>query len=219
MKNIYVKTIACLVFLLGATAQAQTVNGLVTSDDGPLPGATIVVKGTNNGTTADFDGNFSINATADDILVVSFVGFASKEVAVNGKDQISVYLQTDNELEEVVVTGYGSQRSKQITSAVVKVDEEEFNRGTINSANQLLQGKVAGLSIYNRGGNPNSAGVVRLRGISTVGANVQPLVVIDGIIGASLDNVDPADIASINVLKDGSAAAIYGSRGSAGSSW
>ena len=216
MKNIYVKTIACLVFLLGATAQAQTVNGLVTSDDGPLPGATIVVKGTNNGTTADFDGNFSINATADDILVVSFVGFATQEVAVNGQDQISVYLQTDNELEEVVVTGYGSQRSKEITSAVVKVDEEEFNRGTINSANQLLQGKVAGLSIYNRGGNPNSAGVVRLRGISTVGANVQPLVVIDGIIGASLDNVDPADIASINVLKDGSAAAIYGSRGSAG---
>jgi len=198
MKNIYVKTIACLVFLLGATAQAQTVNGLVTSDDGPLPGATIVVKGTNNGTTADFDGNFSINATADDILVVSFVGFATQEVAVNGQDQISVYLQTDNELEEVVVTGYGSQRSKEITSAVVKVDEEEFNRGTINSANQLLQGKVAGLSIYNRGGNPNSAGVVRLRGISTVGANVQPLVVIDGIIGASLDNVDPADIASIN---------------------
>ena len=216
MKNIYVKTIACLVFLLGAMAQAQTVNGLVTSDDGPLPGATIVVKGTNNGTTADFDGNFSINATADDILVVSFVGFSTQEVAVNGQDQISVYLQTDNELEEVVVTGYGSQRSKEITSAVVKVDEEEFNRGTINSANQLLQGKVAGLSIYNRGGNPNSAGVVRLRGISTVGANVQPLVVIDGIIGASLDNVDPADIASINVLKDGSAAAIYGSRGSAG---
>ena len=142
-----------------------------------LPGATIVVKGTNNGTTADFDGNFSINATADDILVVSFVGFASQEVeAVNGQDQISVYLQADNELEEVVVTGYGSQRSKEITSAVVKVDEEEFNRGTINSANQLLQVKVAGLSIYNRGGNPNSAGVVRLRGISTVGANVQPLL-------------------------------------------
>ena len=126
MKNIYVKTIACLVFLMVATAQAQTVNGLVTSDDGPLPGATIVVKGTNNGTTADFDGNFSINATADDILVVSFVGFASQEVAVNGQDQISVYLQTDNELEEVVVTGYGSQRSKKITSAVVKVDADEF---------------------------------------------------------------------------------------------
>jgi len=121
MKNTYVKTIACLIFLLGAMAQAQTVNGLVSSDDGPLPGATIVVKGTNNGTTADFDGNFSINATEDDILVVSFVGFATQEVAVNGQDQISVYLQTDNELEEVVVTGYGSQRKKEITSAVAVV--------------------------------------------------------------------------------------------------
>ena len=216
MKNIYVKTIVCLLFLSGAMVQAQTVSGLVTSDDGPLPGATIVVKGTTNGTTTDFDGNFSIAASADDVLVVSFVGFATQEVAVGGQDQITVSLATDNELEEVVVTGYGSQRSKEITSAVVKLDQEEFNRGTINNANQLLQGKVAGLSIYNRGGDPNSAGVVRLRGISTVGANVQPLVVIDGIIGASLDNVDPADIESINVLKDGSAAAIYGSRGSAG---
>ena len=201
---------------MGVVAQAQTVSGLVTSDDGHLPGATIVVKGTTNGTTTDFDGNFSIAASADDVLVVSFVGFATQEVAVGGQDQITVSLATDNELEEVVVTGYGSQRSKEITSAVVKLDQEEFNRGTINNANQLLQGKVAGLSIYNRGGDPNSAGVVRLRGISTVGANVQPLVVIDGIIGASLDNVDPADIESINVLKDGSAAAIYGSRGSAG---
>ena len=216
MKNIYVKTIVCLTFLLGVTVQAQIVSGLVTSDDGPLPGATIVVKGTNNGTTADFDGNFSINAGEADVLVISFVGFTTQEVAVGGQDQITVYLQADNELEEVVVTGYGSQRSKEITSAVVKVDQEEFNRGTINNANQLLQGKVAGLSIYNRGGDPNGAGVVRLRGISTVGANVQPLVVIDGIIGASLDNVDPADIETINVLKDGSAAAIYGSRGSAG---
>ena len=143
---------------MGVVAQAQTVSGLVTSDDGPLPGATIVVKGTNNGTTADFDGNFSISAGADDVLVVSFVGFTTQEVAVGGQDQITISLAPDNELEEVVVTGYGSQRSKEITSAVVKVDQEEFNRGTINNANQLLQGKVAGLSIYNRGGDPNSAG-------------------------------------------------------------
>jgi len=88
MKNIYVKTIVCLTFLMGVVAQAQTVSGLVTSDDGPLPGATIVVKGTNNGTTADFDGNFSISAGADDVLVVSFVGFTTQEVAVGNQDQI-----------------------------------------------------------------------------------------------------------------------------------
>ena len=217
MKTIQFKAfLSALLFVVSMGVYAQSVSGTVSSEDGPLPGATVVVKGTSNGTTTDFDGNFSISAGADDVLVVSFVGFATQEVAVGGQDQITVSLAADNELEEVVVTGYGSQRSKEITSAVVKVDQEEFNRGTINNANQLLQGKVAGLSIYNRGGNPNSAGVVRLRGISTVGANVQPLVVVDGIIGASLDNVDPADIETINVLKDGSAAAIYGSRGSAG---
>ena len=217
MKTIQFKAfLSALFFVVSMGMYAQSVSGTVSSEDGPLPGATVVVKGTSNGTTTDFDGNFSIEAGADDVLVVSFVGFATQEVAVGGQDQITVSLAADNELEEVVVTGYGSQRSKEITSAVVKVDQEEFNRGTINNANQLLQGKVAGLSIYNRGGNPNSAGVVRLRGISTVGANVQPLVVVDGIIGASLDNVDPADIETINVLKDGSAAAIYGSRGSAG---
>ena len=217
MKTIQFKAfLSALLFVVSMGVYAQSVSGTVSSEDGPLPGATVVVKGTSNGTTTDFDGNFSISAGADDVLVVSFVGFATQEVAVGGQDQIAVTLAADNELEEVVVTGYGSQRSKEITSAVVKVDQEEFNRGTINNANQLLQGKVAGLSIYNRGGNPNSAGVVRLRGISTVGANVQPLVVVDGIIGASLDNVDPADIETINVLKDGSAAAIYGSRGSAG---
>ena len=217
MKTIQFKAfLSALLFVVSMGVYAQSVSGTVSSEDGPLPGATVVVKGTSNGTTTDFDGNFSIEAGADDVLVVSFVGFATQEVAVGGQDQITISLAADNELEEVVVTGYGSQRSKEITSAVVKVDQEEFNRGTINNANQLLQGKVAGLSIYNRGGNPNSAGVVRLRGISTVGANVQPLVVVDGIIGASLDNVDPADIETINVLKDGSAAAIYGSRGSAG---
>lgn len=195
---------------------AQSVSGTVTSEDGPLPGATVVVKGTTNGTTTDFDGNFTIAASADAILEVSFVGFTTQEVAVGGQDQITITLATDNKLEEVVVTGYGSQRQKEITSAVVKVDAEDFNKGNINDASQLLQGKVAGLQVYNRGGDPNAAATIRLRGISTVGANAQPLVVVDGVIGASLANVDPSDIESINVLKDGSAAAIYGSRGSSG---
>jgi iron complex outermembrane receptor protein len=105
---------------------------------------------------------------------------------------------------------------KKLLPAVVKVDAEDFNKGNINDASQLLQGKVAGLQVYNRGGDPNAAATIRLRGISTVGANAQPLVVVDGVIGASLANVDPSDIESINVLKDGSAAAIYGSRGSSG---
>jgi iron complex outermembrane receptor protein len=166
--------------------------------------------------STDFDGNFTIQADDTDVLLVSFVGFTSQEIAVGDQDQITVTLVADNELEEVVVTGYGSQKEKEITSAVVKVTAEEFNKGPINDATQLLQGKVAGLSIYNKGGNPNAPATIRLRGLSTVGANVSPLVVVDGVVGASLDNVDPNDIESINVLKDGSAAAIYGSRGSSG---
>lgn len=197
-------------------AGAQTVSGNISDANGPLPGATVVVKGTATGTTADFDGNYSIEAGSGDVLVFSFVGYTAKEVAVGNQDTINVVLEAANELEEVVVTGYGSQKEKEITSAVVSVDEESFNKGAINDASQLLQGKVAGLSIYNKGGNPNAGATIRLRGLSTIGANSSPLVVIDGVIGASLANVDPSDIESINVLKDASAAAIYGSRGSSG---
>jgi iron complex outermembrane receptor protein len=217
MKKEFFKKIS-LVFAFFVTVgmYAQTVSGLVTSEDGPLPGATVQVKGTTIGVSTDFDGNFTIQADDTDVLLVSFVGFTSQEIAVGDQDQITVTLVADNELEEVVVTGYGSQKEKEITSAVVKVTAEEFNKGPINDATQLLQGKVAGLSIYNKGGNPNAPATIRLRGLSTVGANVSPLVVVDGVVGASLDNVDPNDIESINVLKDGSAAAIYGSRGSSG---
>jgi TonB-linked SusC/RagA family outer membrane protein len=195
---------------------AQSISGVVTSEDGPLPGATVQIKGTNTGTSTDFDGKYTIAANNGDVLVFSFVGFSSQEVTVAGQDQITVTLSANNELDEVVVTGYGTQNEKEITSAVVQVTAEEFNKGPINQASQLLQGKVAGLSVYNKGGDPNSPATIRLRGLSTVGANVSPLVVVDGVVGASLDNVDPNDIESINVLKDGSAAAIYGSRGSSG---
>jgi iron complex outermembrane receptor protein len=112
--------------------------------------------------------------------------------------------------------GYGSQTKKEVTSAVVQLGEEEFNKGVVNSATQLLQGKVAGLTVSSKGGDPNAAPVIRLRGISTIGANTEPLVVVDGLIGGSMSNIDPNDIESINVLKDGSAAAIYGTRGSSG---
>jgi TonB-linked SusC/RagA family outer membrane protein len=119
-------------------------------------------------------------------------------------------------LSEVIVTGYGTQEKKEITSSVASVKEEDFNVGMVNNPAQLIQGKVAGLTIAKPGGNPNDPYTVRLRGVTTFGANQEPLVVIDGFIGASLSSVDPADIASMDVLKDGSAAAIYGTRGSSG---
>lgn len=202
-----------------AWSQSRTVTGRVTSaDDGTgIPGVNVVEKGTNNGTVTDVDGNYSVSVGEDATLVFTFVGYSGQEVEVGNRSTINLSMSPDvTALEEVVVVGYGTQQRKEITSSVVELNEAEFNRGNVNDPTQLLQGKVPGLTIYNRGGNPNDGAVIRLRGISTVGANSQPLVVIDGVIGASLDNVDPNDIESINVLKDGSAAAIYGSRGSSG---
>ncbi|MDP5158957.1 MAG: SusC/RagA family TonB-linked outer membrane protein [Flaviramulus sp.] len=217
MKNKLLKKLLLpLALLLGSFIYAQTVSGVVSDASGPLPGVNVIVKGTTTGTVTNFDGEFKINADNGATLVFSFIGYLTQEAVVSGST-LNVTLQEDAaQLDEVVVVGYGSTTKKEITSAVTKVGEEEFNRGTINNPSELLQGKVAGLSIYNKGGNPNEDAVIRLRGISTVGANSQPLIVIDGIIGASLNNIDPADIESMTVLKDGSAAAIYGSRGSSG---
>lgn len=197
----------------------QNVSGKVlASDDGsPIPGVNVIEKGTSNGTVTDVEGNFTISVASGSTLVFSFVGYVSQEVVVGAQTTIDITLQSDvKSLAEVVVVGYGTQDKKEITGSVVTLDPASFNKGNVNDPTMLLQGKVAGLSIYNKGGDPNSSATIRLRGLSTVGSNVAPLVVIDGVIGASLDNVDPNDIESINVLKDGSAAAIYGSRGSSG---
>ncbi len=203
-------------FAIMSVSAQKTITGSVSDSNGPLPGATITVEGTSTGTTSDFDGNFSISVGDGAILLVSYVGYQTQSVTVGNQSSIDVVLTSDGSLEEVIVVGYGSQREKEITSAVTKIKASEFNKGNISDASELLQGKVAGLSIYNRGGDPNTGATIRLRGISTVGANTSPLIVIDGIAGASLGNVDPSDIESMTVLKDGSAAAIYGTRGSSG---
>lgn len=208
-----------LVFGLVVTGFSQkTITGTVMDGElnEALIGATVQVKGTTIGTVTDFNGAFTIKASEGDVLTFSYTGFDSYEQTVGADATMNVTMTAGSTLDEVVVVGYGSQNEKEITSAVVQVGEEEFNKGVISDPAQLLQGKVSGLQVYNRGGDPNAGATIRLRGISTVGANVSPLVVVDGIIGASLDNVDPNDIESMTVLKDGSAAAIYGSRGSSG---
>jgi iron complex outermembrane receptor protein len=217
MKNKLLKKLLLpLAMLLGSFIYAQSVSGVVSDASGPLPGVNVLVKGTTTGSVTNFDGEFQINANTGDVLVFSFIGYLTQEVIVSGATLNVTLAEDAAQLDEVVVVGYGSTTKKEITSAVTKVSEEEFNRGTINNPSELLQGKVAGLSIYNKGGNPNEDAVIRLRGISTVGSNSQPLIVIDGVIGASLNNIDPSDIDSMTVLKDGSASAIYGSRGSSG---
>lgn len=223
--NILYKNIAKCVTLglffvisVGAFAQ-QVVTGKVTSadDNAGIPGVNILEKGTSNGTVTDVDGNFSIAVGPNATLVFSFVGYVTQEAAVGSKSVINVSMASDvTALSEVVVVGYGTQDKKEITSAVSSVKAEEFNRGNVNDPSQLLAGKVAGLQVVREGSNPSQGFNIRLRGLSSVGANSSPLIVIDGVIGASLNSVDPNDIASMDVLKDGSAAAIYGTRGSAG---
>jgi iron complex outermembrane receptor protein len=177
----------------------------------------VLEKGTSNGTVTDANGGFSISVGASATLVFSFVGYTSSEVVVGSQTSVNVTLELDvTALSEVVVVGYGTQEKKEITSAVTSVKSEDFNRGTVNDPVQLLQGKVAGLNIARAGNDPNGTFNMRLRGIATFGANTEPLVVIDGVIGGSLSTVDPNDIHSIDVLKDASAAAIYGSRGGSG---
>ena len=219
MKKLFTKltVVTALLFGLCSFAIGQ-VSGTVTDAEtgDPLIGANVIIQGTSTGTITDIDGNYTLDAEAGTVLVISYTGYVETTITVGSDGRGDVALSAGQLLDEVVVVGYGSQSQKEITSAVVSVSEEEFNKGPINDPAQLLQGKVAGLQVYNRGGDPNQASTIRMRGISTVGANVEPLVVVDGIIGASLDNVDPNDIESIDVLKDGSAAAIYGSRGSSG---
>ena len=211
--------LALVVGLSSFAIGQRTITGTITDAENaePLIGANILVQGTSTGTITDFDGNYTLEVPEDaTALQISYTGYTDQTVELGASNVINIEMKAGTTLDEIVVVGYGTQSKKEITSSVVSVGKEDFNQGPISDPAQLLQGKVAGLQVYNRGGNPNASSTIRVRGISTVGANVEPLIVIDGIIGASLANVDPNDIESVDVLKDGSAAAIYGTRGSSG---
>lgn len=198
---------------------AQTVSGTVTSstDGSPLIGATVLVKGTTTGAFTDDDGKFSVTAGSDATLIISYVGYSRVEIPVGGRSTVNVELAaSESTLDEVVVTGYSTQKAKEVTSSITSVKAEDFNQGNVSDPTQLIQGKVPGLQISRPGGDPNGGFTIRLRGVSSLGANQAPLIIIDGVIGAELQTVDPNDIQSVDVLKDGSAAAIYGARASAG---
>ena len=224
------KHFLCLLFLGGAlgayavestspavtevTQQGVTVKGVVKDAKGePIIGATVTEKGTKNATVTDYDGNYSLNVSSRNaVLVVSYIGFVAQEIKAGG----DVTLQEDNALlNEVVVIGYGTQRKGDITSAITSVKAEDFAQGNIRDAGDLIKGKVAGLSITNGSGDPSAASSIRLRGIISLKGGNSPLVLVDGLEG-SLSSVAPENIESIDVLKDASAAAIYGTRGAAG---
>jgi TonB-dependent starch-binding outer membrane protein SusC len=194
------------------------VTGLVQDKNGePISGATIVEVGTNNGTFTSPDGRFSLDVTGPaSVLRISFIGYTPVEQPVGSTTYFKVTLLEDQKtLNEVVVIGYGTQRKADVTSSVASVKKDEFLAGSIKDAGELIKGKVAGLTITNASGDPNSSSTIRLRGITSLMANLSPLVLIDGIEG-DLGTVSPDNIQSVDVLKDASAAAIYGTRGANG---
>lgn len=203
---------------LAASSTVETITGKVTGDDGAgLPGVSVVVKGTTTGTATDVNGAYSVTVPdGNAILVFSFIGYVTQEVAVNNQTTINVTLAADiKALNEVVVVGYGTQSKRNLTSAITNVKPEDLNRGAIVDVGQLLQGKVPGLNI-SASGDPNARAAVVLRGASTLNSSQGPFYVIDGIPGADISTIAPDDIASIDVLKDAAATAIYGNRAANG---
>ena len=200
-------------------AQDVKVSGTVIAeaDKFPIIGANIVVKGTTIGTVTDIDGNFSVEASdKNTVLIVSYIGYDAQEINVGSQTFVKVQLKPSSlALEEVVVVGYGSQKKSELTAAISSVKSSDFVRGNVRDAGQLLKGKIAGLSIVNSTGDPTENSSILLRGTNSLQGNNSPLVLIDGIPG-DLRTVAPEDIAQIDVLKDGSSAAIYGTRATNG---
>lgn len=214
--------VVALMLVIGFTANAQkiSISGVVKDSSGePAIGASVIEKGTSNGMMTNIDGEFKLDVASNGTLVISYVGFTTQEISVAGKTSFNIVLEEDSKLlKEVVAIGYGSQTKREITGAVASIKPENFNKGIQSSATGLLQGKVAGLNIVKLGGGDptNKDYNVQLRGVGSLKGSQSPLFIIDGVPGGDINSVNPNDIESIDVLKDGSAAAIYGTRANAG---
>lgn len=214
-------TLMCAFVTLGLAAQGITVNGVVLDETSePIIGASVVVKGTTTGTVTDLDGKFSLNnVPSQATLSVSYIGYTTKEVKVNGQRNLKVTLATDDQLlDEVVVVGYGVQKKSDVTGAMSSVSAEQLNSRPVNNAFEALQGKAAGVDITSNE-RPGQLGEIRIRGNRSLNASNSPLYVVDGVplmSASGIETLNPRDIESIDVLKDASATAIYGSRGANG---
>lgn len=221
--NLKLQSLFLMIFMLTGTqimtAQQINISGTVTDSTGePLIGVSVTVPGTTMGTATDIDGRYGIQADAKAKLKFSYVGHGTVEEAVNGRSVINVRMEEDSEvLNEVVVIGYGTMDKKELTSAISHVSEKDFLSVSSLDPSMMIQGKVPGVSITNTGaGDPNNQASIQIRGVSSRSAGLGPLIVIDGVPGGNLTNINPNDIASFDILKDGAASAIYGTRGSNG---
>jgi len=210
-----------------AFAQTSTITGTVSDENGPLPGVTVLLKGTANGVVSDFDGVYTIsNVPPDGVLVFSYVGYLTSEVPVNNQSEINVSLATDvSSLDEIVVVGYGTMKRSDVTGAMVSVSSDAIEETVATTIDQVLQGRAAGVQIQQNSGAPGGSSSIRIRGISSITGSNEPIFVIDGVIVDSntgqggqnaFASINPSDIASIDILKDASATAIYGSRAANG---
>ena len=217
--------LAGMLFSVQAFAQSITVSGVVKDNLGePVIGASVLIKGTTTGTITDFDGNFTLQANQGDIIAISFIGYKTQELPAAAN--MNVVMEDDSQmLEDVVVIGYGSVKKSDLSGSVVAIEAEEINRGAVTSPQELMQGKVPGLSVTSGDGGPGSGSTIRIRSGASLNASNDPLIVIDGIPVSNdaapgtpnaLATVNPNDIATFTVLKDASATAIYGSRASNG---
>ena len=197
----------------------QQVSGVITDKGGvPLPGASIIVKGTLNGTQSNFDGKFTINTSPGDILEISFLGFETQEISATTTEMKIVMLENTNELSEVIVTGYGTKEKSKLTSAIATVDKKQIENVPMATFDQILQGSAPGLTVLSGSGQPGDAASVNIRGFSSFTLSNSPLFILDGQAIRRLDfsGINPNDIESVSVLKDAAATQIYGSRGSNG---
>ncbi|MFD2725164.1 SusC/RagA family TonB-linked outer membrane protein [Hyunsoonleella rubra] len=220
MKQIALIAISILCFGFTITAQ-NTVEGTIKDDQGqPLPGVNILEKNTTNGFVSDFDGNYTMSVGDNAILVFSYVGFKTQEVAVNNRSRINVTLETDNaQLDEVVVIGYGAVKRDNIATSMASVKGEDIATQVASNPAEALQGRAAGVQVLSSGGNPGASPQILIRGITTFNGTTNPLIVIDGVLqpdGTSLNAINAQDIQSMDILKDAAASAIYGSRASNG---
>ena len=218
MKKVVLLIMLGLMVSFSVFAQ-QALKGTIRSkaDKQPLPGVSVAIKGTLTGGISDLDGNFSINVKSGDILVVSFIGYKTREIPVGSQTRMDILLEEDVALlDEVVVIGYGIQKKSDITGSVSSVKSENIQNAAFTRTDEALQGQIAGVQVVNNDASPNSSISIRIRGVNSINAASDPLVIIDGMQGGSMSNVHPNDIESIEILKDASATAIYGSRGAGG---
>ncbi|MBO4454345.1 MAG: TonB-dependent receptor [Paludibacteraceae bacterium] len=219
MRTKFYLTIVFAWMSLAAMAQSLTVTGVVMAQDEPDPviGANVMVKGSTNGTITDFDGNFSLQAKVGDVLQVSFMGYKPQDVKVQNAGPLRITLVPDNvQLQEVVAIGYGTMKKSDLTGSVASVDAEQLLKAPVSGLDQALQGRAAGVTVTSNSGQPGEGATIRIRGIGSALGGNDPLYVVDGVITSDIKWLSPTDIKSMEILKDASAAAIYGSRGANG---